>query len=440
MPSFPFKILYFCLGFCIIKVLFLLKGMPVHDSSWNLIRERISGYFDDVVRLQEALIPLPALAPESGGEGEWLKAETVRRFIEAIGVDEWIDIPAPDERVPKGYRPNMTFRWRGRSPDRTVWILSHLDVVPPGDRTQWENDPFRAVFRDGKVIGRGAEDNHQALVSSILAVRAFRETKTAVENGVGLIIVSDEETGSRYGIHHVLNVRPDLFRKTDWIVVPDAGDPDGTLIETAEKSVLWLRFVVKGKQTHGSTPEKGINAHRAGAHLIVKLDGLSRIFSRNDPLFDPPPSTFEPTKKEANVPNVNTVPGEDAFHFDCRVLPDVPLDAVRSQIRDWSNEIEASFGVRVQIEETQATQAPPATPSHSPVVLALKAAVREVLNRDAQTKGIGGGTVAEAFRARGLPAVCWTCIDDTAHTPNEYSKVENTLNDAKVFAHLFMQK
>jgi succinyl-diaminopimelate desuccinylase len=411
----------------------------MEETIWKKVRERIAGYADEVFRLQKELISIPALSPENGGEGEWRKAEAVRRLMDDIGYDELMEIHAPDSRVPGGLRPNLAYRWSGRSSDLTVWIMSHLDIVPPGDATQWEQDPFQAVLKDGKVIGRGSEDNHQAIVSSLLALKALRESGAVPGRNAGLVFVSDEETGSRYGIGHVLKTRPDLFRKEDLIVIPDAGDPAGTLIETAEKSILWVMFEVRGKQTHGSTPEKGINAHKAGAHLIVRMDGLHALYPKNDPLFDPPISTFEPTKKEANVPNINTIPGEDRFCFDCRILPDYGLEKIQKQIRAWADEIEKQFGVHVRIGYPQCVQAPPATASDAPVIKALQNSVRAVLGREARTLGIGGGTVAADFRERGLPAVCWTCLDDVAHAPNEYSTIENTLNDAAVFAHLFLQ-
>jgi len=54
--------------------------------------------------------------------------------------------------------------------------------------------------------------------------------------------------------------------------------------------------------------------------------------------------------------------------------------------------------------------------------------------------GIGGGTVAAFFRKAGIPAAVWSTMDDTAHSPDEYCLVENMLNDAKVFAHVFLQE
>ena len=46
---------------------------------------------------------------------------------------------------------------------------------------------------------------------------------------------------------------------------------DGSEIEIAEKSILWLRFRVRGKQCHASTPQKGINAFEAGAELTPEV-------------------------------------------------------------------------------------------------------------------------------------------------------------------------
>ena len=38
-----------------------------------------------------------------------------------------------------------------------------------------------------------------------------------------------------------------------------------------------FQVTVKGKQTHGSTPEKGINSFRAASHLVVELEKLYKF-------------------------------------------------------------------------------------------------------------------------------------------------------------------
>ena len=44
------------------------------------------------------------------------------------------------------------------------------------------------------------------------------------------------------------------------------------------------------------------------------------------PSSSPTARTLSPTKKEANVPNVNTIPGDDVFYVDMRILPCYPVD------------------------------------------------------------------------------------------------------------------
>lgn len=40
------------------------------------------------------------------------------------------------------------------------------------------------------------------------------------------------------------------------------------------------------------------------------------------------------------------------------------------------------------------------------------------------------------FRRDRIPTAVWSKVDDVAHEPNEYARIENLLNEAKVFAAL----
>jgi succinyl-diaminopimelate desuccinylase len=213
------------------------------------------------------------------------------------------------------------------------------------------------------------------------------------------------------------------------------------MIEVAEKSICWVKFTVMGKQAHASRPDSGNNAHRAGAYMIVHLDrALHEKFPDEDPVFDPPVSTMEPTKKEANVDNVNTIPGEDVFYFDCRILPKYRLEDVLQFIKAQAQEVAAQSGVEVVVEAVQSQQAAPPTPVDADVVKRLSAAVKHVYGVQARPQGIGGGTVAALLREKGFEAAVWGRMDETAHQPNEYCHIGNMIGDAKVFAHLFGQQ
>jgi len=408
-------------------------------TAFDKIAKRLDSSRDEMIDLQVKLCALPAIAPASGGEGEMKKAEFLLDFLKRSGFQDITLLKAPDLEAPAGYRPNILAWYKGRSSARTVWVMTHMDVVPAGELSQWRGDPFKAWVEGGKVYGRGTEDNQQDMVASLFAIKAFREEGLQPPYDLAVALVADEETGSDKGIGYVLD-NSKAFRKQDLIIVPDAGSPDGTLIEVAEKSILWLKFKTQGKQAHGSTPEKGINSFKAASFLVTELEKLYKVFPLANPLFDPPISTFEPTKKEANVPNINTIPGDDVFYMDSRILPKVPVEDVLSQIKTLIGRIERKFKVKVQIEEVQKAAAAPPTAVRAPVVQALKKAIQEVYLVKGRARGIGGGTVAALFRRAGFNAACWSKLDDTLHQPNEYCLIENMVGDANVFAHVFLQE
>jgi len=412
----------------------------MNKETLKKVYETIDGYSDAFVELQTELTAIPALGPTNDGEGETAKAEFLEKWIgDNVAFDSIEHYDAPDDRVPAGARPNIIAIKKGKSDKKRIWVMGHLDIVPPGELNLWDTDPYTVAIKDGKVFGRGVEDNQHGIVTPLFALKAIQEHGFELPYDVGVVLVADEETGSEYGIQHILK-ETDIFKKEDLIIVPDAGVPDGSMIEVAEKSIYWLKIKTKGKQCHASTPAAGINAHRAAAHLITRLDSLYEIFDQKDKVFDPPISTFEPTKKDANVPNINTIPGDDVIYIDMRVLPGIPLDDVHAEIEKMTDEIEKKFGVTITLSAPQREDAAPATPADAPVVKALAQSIKDVYGVVARAMGIGGGTVAAFFRRRGLNAVVWSRIDELAHQPNEYTHIENMVGDAKVYANLFLQE
>ncbi len=237
-----------------------------------------------MIELQTRLTSIPALAPESGGEGELAKCEDLTLALREMGFSRFERYDAPDTRVSSGIRPNLVVTIPGKDDSRTLWFMAHLDVVPPGELAKWDTDPWKVVQKDGKLYGRGVEDNQQGLVASVFAALAFLKNGMVPAHTVKLLFVADEEVGSAYGIQYLLK-NHSLFRPDDLIVIPDGGDDKGETIEVAEKNLLWLRFSTKGKQTHGSRPDQGANAHLAACDLALRLNALEQFFDRRDPLF-----------------------------------------------------------------------------------------------------------------------------------------------------------
>ncbi len=415
----------------------------------DLLRE-VEGLRNEMVETLKRLISIPAISPDYGYDGEYDKAMELLSIISDWPFDRIERYDAPDGRAKNGVRPNIIAYYHGEKGEDSpkLWILTHMDVVPPGDLEKWTvTEPFRPVVKDGKVYGRGSEDNGQSLVASLYAVRAMMNLGIRPKRTVALAFVSDEETGSRYGIDWLMKNHPELFRKDDLVLVPDGGNSDGTFIEIAEKSILWFRINVRGKQGHASMPNLGLNAHRVAAELVCKLNReLHEKFDRKDELFEPPESTFEPTMGGNPADSPNILPGEHSITFDCRVLPEYSLDDVLSTVRSAMEVVRKSH-LRVidgkqlpelSLEVLQRLDAPSPTSPDSEIVILLKKAIKELRGLDVKVGGIGGGTFAAYFRKMGIPAVVWATLDETAHQPNEYAKIDNMVEDAKVMVVLPM--
>jgi succinyl-diaminopimelate desuccinylase len=412
----------------------------IDEPTFSTLAKKIDDLRSEMIKFQKTITSIKAISPKSGGDGEWDKTMYIKDYLIKWGLQniEQIEVQDPDAKI--GKRPNLIIHIPGKSQDKTIWIMAHTDVVPEGDLDKWDSNPFTVVEKDGKLYGRGTEDNQQSLASAIFAAIAIHELKIIPEYNFNILLVADEETGSEYGLIYLLNHHKDLFNKEDIIIVPDAGYPDSNKIEVAEKGIIWIRFMTKGKQCHASTPTAGKNAFTAASHLVVKLQRLYDIFDHKSEVFDPPISTFESTKKEINVPNINTIPGDDIFYLDCRLIPEYSIDQLFTEIRKICNEVEKQYDVKIDFNTIQKEEAAPATPIDAPVVQKLKTAIRDIYKIEAGPIGIGGGTVAAFFRRAGFPAAVWSTIDDVCHQPNEYCVIDYMVNDAKVFAHVCLQK
>ena len=402
------------------------------------VSKRIEDYKDEMIELQRKLVRTPAIAPESGGVGELEKSKIIETMAKGL-FDEVETFRAPDDSVSCGYRPNIAAKIKGKDNERTIWIMSHMDVVPAGDEKKWTTNPFELTIKDGCLYGRGVEDNHLGIVSSIFAAKALKEEGVTPTFNMGTLFVSEEETGSKYGARYLLDKHPNIFGPADLIIIPDYGNKEGSIIEVAEKSILWLKVITQGKQAHASHPERGVNAHRAAAHLICKMDQLYKKYSTENSVYEPPINTFEATMKEKNISNFNAVPGEDITCFDCRMIPPLTIDEVLSVVKGYAREIEEEFKVKIDFEIPFRSDAANPTPADSQIVRLIENAAKEIFNVKIKPIGIGGQTVATWFRNKGFHVAVYSRTLSNEHEPDERCPISYMTDNTKLLAHVLMQ-
>ena len=146
----------------------------MYEAVFKSVAERIDSSDQDIINWQSALTAIPAISPESGGQGEKEKADLLKTLLAGFSPDALYDVNAPDERVPAGYRPNLVAEFAGEKRDRKIWIIFHLDVVPPGELRLWKSDPFKVKVEGDKIFGRGVEDNQQSVVTFLVALKALQ--------------------------------------------------------------------------------------------------------------------------------------------------------------------------------------------------------------------------------------------------------------------------
>ncbi len=400
-------------------------------------KEEIKNY---VISLYRKFIPIKALAPEFGGEGELDRAKVLEEEIRELGLTP-SRFDAEDKRAKGGIRPNILALLEGQNSEKTLWIVAHMDVVPEGELSLWKYPPYEVTIKDDYIYGRGVEDDGQAIVIALGVAKYLIDKGLKPKINLGIALVSDEEVGSKYGLLYLLERNAFSESDKNYFLIPDAGSPDGSKIIVAEKHILHFKVAVKGKQVHASTPHLGLNAHRLGMRFNLMLDEmLHEKFSDYQDLYEPPVTTCEPTKKERNIDNLNTIPGMDVVYWDCRILPKYSIEEVTNVVKASAYNFSLLSGSEVKIEVLGADDAGEPTSLDHPFVRNFMESIKDTRGVSVKPIGIGGGTVARYLRKRGYPAVVWMTCEETAHQPNEYTKLSYVVSDIETVIDYLLSK
>ena len=77
--------------------------------------------------------------------------------------------------------------------EELIGILGHLDVVPEGELDSWQYPPYEGVIKDGKLYGRGTQDDKGPTIAAIYAVKALMDLGIKFDKRVRFIFGTDEE-------------------------------------------------------------------------------------------------------------------------------------------------------------------------------------------------------------------------------------------------------
>lgn len=207
---------------------------------------------DETIRICRELIQIPSVNYGDGNGNEKEVAELVVNLLNEVGIKSTVYESAPG-------RCNVIARIKGRDSKRPGLVVhGHLDVVP-ANAQDWSVDPFTAEIKDGYIWGRGAVDMKNMNAMIIATVRHWARVGFVPERDIVLAFFADEEAGSIYGSHFMVDKHPEVFSGCTEAISEVGGFsvtlPNGKrlyLIETAEKGIHWMRLTAHGRAGHGS--------------------------------------------------------------------------------------------------------------------------------------------------------------------------------------------
>lgn len=303
----------------------------------------------------------------------------------------------------------------------------HMDVFPVSkdEKDSWHRDPWSGDS-DGKyVYGRGVVDMKAGTAASIIAYRYLYQLHQKLEQhrlatsstsqtqsqhstlgsisslspSLGLTVVSDEETGSKFGAKWLLSDEANGGGGTRWKgTVMINAEPGGLQsIRFGEKGTLRLTFHIHTISAHGAYLNLSEGAIRISARLINSLLSIENL-----PFLTPPyKSEFKKIIKHMKKPEVkkivdeimgegasgilmkptvnigvieggakvNVIPGECRFEVDIRI----PIGMTRNDILHHINTTILPHFPEAKLEIQKAASNPPNFCSmEHPVVNLLK--------------------------------------------------------------------
>ena len=217
---------------------------------------------------------------------------------------------------------------RGTSGPLLVFA-GHTDVVPPGDDTRWDSDPFTATVDGNDLVGRGAADMKASLAAMVVACEQFVSQHPDHTGRIGFVITSDEEGPAKHGTVKVIETLTTRGEQIDWCVVgePSSTEDLGDLVKNGRRGSLNARLTVHGKQGHIAYPHLADNPiHRA----MPALDALAReAWDNGNDFFDPTSLQISTVQSGQGVTNV--IPGTVEVLFNLRFSTELTAEAIQSR-------------------------------------------------------------------------------------------------------------
>ena len=298
---------------------------------------------------------------------------------------------------------NLYLEWTfgdGSEPAKHICYIGHLDVVPPGDKDKWTQDPFSGDIRDGYLYSRGVTDMKGSVAAFFTAVEDKLEDLKKLGNiRVSMILTTDEEWAAVNGTKKVLEWMQKEGNAPDAFIVgePSSQDTLGSHIKIGRRGSLVGTFNVAGVQGHAAYQELFENPNRALALAVAILS--SKEWKDGNENF--PNTNFETVAlKSGDFGASAVIPGKAEALWNIRFTPNQTPDSLEKWIKDalanppeWAkSHPDADKLKNITVTANKDTASIPYYSAPAKLAKAAQAGIKSVLGTDSKLDGSGGTT------------------------------------------------
>jgi acetylornithine deacetylase len=370
-------------------------------------------------------------------------------WLEELGcdVDTWqIDLAeaataadAPGQEVERTEAWGVVGTVPAAESGRPALVFSgHTDVVPPGDLTLWDGDPFVPRLVGGDLHGRGACDMKAGVVAALAALAAVRMAGVRLLRPVALHGVIGEEDG---GLGAWAALRRGHLG--DVCVIPE---PTARAVVTANAGALTFRLEVAGHAAHAAMRDRGVSAVELFAVVHAGLQEFEAERQRDaDPRFGDARFPYALSIGRVQAGDwASSVPDRLVAEGRYGVRVGEPVEIARRVFEDRVAAIcvghpwLATHPVRVTW--TGGAFASGQLPAGHPLLSAVRAAVADAGSGAAPERALAAGSDLRLYAAAGVPTLHYGPGDlDLAHGPQEKVPVAEVVTAARAFALLTLR-
>tara|TARA_B100000214_G_C23963338_1_gene626439 strand:+ start:958 stop:2115 length:1158 start_codon:yes stop_codon:yes gene_type:complete len=258
------------------------------------------------LKLAKELIRFPSITPNDCGIIKFLE-----RKLKLLGFKTKVL-----EFKDKKSKPvkNIYARLGNKKPN--FCYAGHVDVVPTGNIKDWTVNPFKPTIKNGRLLGRGANDMKSSIACFISAVSNFISKKPNFNGSISLLITGDEEGLAINGTKKVVEYLRKKKEKINFCIVGEPTNPKklGEMIKIGRRGSLTCKFTILGTQGHVAYPHRANNPSDCLVKILKKLKELK---------FDNGTKNFQKTNLEITKINIdndadNVIPGSASASFNIR--------------------------------------------------------------------------------------------------------------------------